>query len=665
MKQFLMNRYLIPSIAVLALTSTMDCKIRQQIVQPEMENGSMDLTGYQFFHNSLPLKGDWNFYWNEFKTEFGEVGAKDGQIPPSLLGEKTESPQSGILAKIPSHWSELQNEKENSHIKTQGTATFHAKVILDQQEDELGIRVPPMDTAFTLYWNGKEIARNGNIYKEKGDIFPVYYAPLIIRLSNVKEGANDIYIHMANSIYPRPGFRDPLVLGKYSEMYSSNQQDIFIDIFLLGSLFIISIYHFGLWLLRREDISTLYFSLLSLFMFVRISVTGEAIAFEFLPIDWKTSTFLEYISFYLSVGMLLLFVKSLYEKNSIKIIDRILIILVGIFSLVVLLFPLPIYSETLIFFQLVTVAGGIYVFFIIGSAIRDKRESSLGFLLAMLVFITTFVNDALYSLRVIESVYLISLGIFTFFFAQAFLLSQRFANAFNTAAILTRELDKKVQERTRDLKLEKERSDNLLKNILPDEIAMELKEKGTVKPMYYPSVTVMFVDFVDFTSFSETMYPNDLVRELDVCFRAFDEIIEKNGLEKLKTIGDSYMCVSGLPLQNPNHAVQCCEAALEIRSWMENYQSRRTREGRSAWSFRLGIHSGSVTAGVIGSKKFAFDIWGDTVNVASRMESHGEEGVINLSSATYQLIKDRMVCESRGELSVKGKGKLKMYQLIK
>lgn len=210
---------------------------------------------------------------------------------------------------------------------------------------------------------------------------------------------------------------------------------------------------------------------------------------------------------------------------------------------------------------------------------------------------------------------------------------------------------------------EREKSERLLLNILPAEVANELKEKGFVEPVYFENATILFTDFKGFTQIAEGLTPQDLIRELDGCFSQFDHIIEHNNLEKLKTIGDSYMCAGGLPKINATHAIDSCLAALEIQSFMKQMKEIRQLRGFPYWELRLGIHSGSVIAGVVGEKKFAYDIWGDTVNTASRMESSGTPGKVNISYATQEFVKHLFECESRGEIQVKNKGKVKMYYL--
>ncbi|KAA5535485.1 adenylate/guanylate cyclase domain-containing protein [Paenimyroides baculatum] len=208
---------------------------------------------------------------------------------------------------------------------------------------------------------------------------------------------------------------------------------------------------------------------------------------------------------------------------------------------------------------------------------------------------------------------------------------------------------------------EKQKSDNLLLNILPEEVAKELKEKGTSEARHFESVSIMFTDFKDFTKLSEKIPSKELIEELNYCFKAFDEIVAKHGVEKIKTIGDSYMAVCGLPAKYGNHAQKMVQAAIEIRDFIEDYKLKRQSESKSFFEMRIGINSGEVVAGIVGIKKFAYDIWGDAVNTASRMESNGEIGKVNISESTYNLVKDDFYFEFRGELEAKGKGKIKMY----
>jgi adenylate cyclase len=208
---------------------------------------------------------------------------------------------------------------------------------------------------------------------------------------------------------------------------------------------------------------------------------------------------------------------------------------------------------------------------------------------------------------------------------------------------------------------ENAQSEKLLLNILPREVADELKRAGTSKPRHYPSATVCFTDFEGFTKIAESLTPTELVDELDRCFSYFDSLMERYNLEKLKTIGDSYMFVGGIPESNGTHAVDCVMAALEIQAFMNQMKEIKSSQGLPYWQLRLGIHSGDLVAGVIGERKFAYDVWSDTVNTASRCESSGVTGKINISRATYELVKDFFVCEYRGAVPAKHKGNIEMY----
>ncbi len=207
----------------------------------------------------------------------------------------------------------------------------------------------------------------------------------------------------------------------------------------------------------------------------------------------------------------------------------------------------------------------------------------------------------------------------------------------------------------------KKRSDELLLNILPSEVAEELKAKGSADAKQFDEVTVMFTDFKGFTQISEKLSPAELVAEIHTCFKAFDNIITRYNIEKIKTIGDSYMCAGGLPVTNKTNAIDVVNAALEIRQFIKEHLQQRNEEGKESFEIRIGIHTGPVVAGIVGVKKFAYDIWGDTVNIASRMESSGEAGQVNISGTTQALVKDKFTCTHRGKIAAKNKGEIDMY----
>ena len=222
-------------------------------------------------------------------------------------------------------------------------------------------------------------------------------------------------------------------------------------------------------------------------------------------------------------------------------------------------------------------------------------------------------------------------------------------------------LEQIINKRTEDLIIEKEKTEALLANVLPKNTASEIMEKGKATKIKYNFVTVLFSDIQGFTKIAEETNPEILIDELDKFFFYFDSVVEKFGIEKIKTIGDAYMCAGGIPEKNRTNPVEVILAALEMKAYMNKLKEASELEGMKYWDIRIGIHTGTVVAGVVGQKKLSYDIWGDTVNTASRMESSGEAGKINISGTTYEFVKEFFDCEFRGKMPVKYKGELEMY----
>lgn len=239
--------------------------------------------------------------------------------------------------------------------------------------------------------------------------------------------------------------------------------------------------------------------------------------------------------------------------------------------------------------------------------------------------------------------------------------------------MLYENLEEKVQERTKEIskqqvRIEEEmkKSDDLLLNILPERTALDLKTKGYTEAVTYPHALVMFCDIVGFTSRVENMPAKDVVDNIHQLFSAMDDIMKNFEIEKIKTIGDAYMCASGLHEHSSNKAIQLetvniIEAAKEIIKYVDDYNKKLNQDEDNALALRIGINCGPVVAGVVGKTKFAYDIWGDTVNTAARMESAGEPGKINVSQAVYEAVKDQFRFASRGKIEAKNKGRIDMY----
>ena len=218
-----------------------------------------------------------------------------------------------------------------------------------------------------------------------------------------------------------------------------------------------------------------------------------------------------------------------------------------------------------------------------------------------------------------------------------------------------------IEKQKKQLETEKSKSDALLLNILPEEIAAELKKFGKSYGRKHDEVSVLFADIKGFTSIAQNMSPELLVKQLDETFSGFDYITDKYGLEKIKTIGDAYMCACGLPQDEEQHAINCVKAAIDMQQFIAEFSRSKIIQDLPGFEIRIGIHSGSVVSGVVGTKKFVYDIWGDTVNLASQLEQHSQPGKINISGETYKLVKDFYNCTCRGKIAVKSKGEIDMY----
>jgi len=249
----------------------------------------------------------------------------------------------------------------------------------------------------------------------------------------------------------------------------------------------------------------------------------------------------------------------------------------------------------------------------------------------------------------------------------AFFLYTNYKQKDKTSKMLARQNNEimlqkeEIESQRDDIEGQKKEIEGLMLNILPVEVAQELRKTGKATPRYYESVTVLFTDFKEFTRIAETLSAQDLVADLNQCFIAFDKIIDEFGLEKIKTIGDAYMCACGIPSEVEDHPQRTVRAALAIQKYIDDENASRKERGAAIWELRIGIHTGPVIAGVVGKKKFAYDIWGNAVNLASRLETNGKEGKVNISETTYDLVKESFECVYRGKIYAKNIGDVSMY----
>lgn len=494
-----------------------------------------------------------------------------------------------------------------------------------------------------------------------------------------------IYIK-AESIYP---FQIPIAVSSKNKFVENNELNILFWGIYMGVMIFAFIYNLFIYLSVRER-SYLYYLLYILFS-VTFYLGLEGFGFQFI---WSNVPGINpMIPIFVNITNCLIILFTLRFLNinkDQKVLFNTGRIFFAIFILLTILNLVGVFVVSLVLSQLFSLLVCIY--FIAAGVISLKRgiHTAKYFLIGWSAFLVLVILFILTLNNVVPSNFFNTHGIFMGHMTEVVLLSFALADRINILkkenekkqqeiiiqleenhALQTkvnRELEQKVTERTaevvaekREVEKQKKRSDDLLLNILPEEVAEELKTKGSAEAQFIDEVTVLFTDFKGFTQISEKLTPKELVSEINECFSAFDHIMQKYGVEKIKTIGDSYMAAGGLPITKTSHAIDVVNSALEIQKFMLQRKAKRESEGKLFFEIRIGVHSGSVVAGIVGVKKFSYDIWGDTVNTASRMESSGEVGQVNISGTTFAYIKDNFSCVYRGKIEAKGKGGIDMY----
>lgn len=447
----------------------------------------------------------------------------------------------------------------------------------------------------------------------------------------------------------------------------------------LGTVFFtLFLMHFLMFLFYRGDYSNLYFALFTLSLSVLLYYVHYAYSSIF-PIGSKPSTLIVSNATIVSTTALSAFIAALFSRR--KIFLKI-ILLLGAVTVIVSYIDLQIESDfsSVMVGVLMLLSVGYALIMIIIAMVKKKPGAFIlgsGIIIFFAIWITfvimgylgllTHVNNTLGAVMTL-SIISIPLSISAFLAWRFAYTSKNLSKQLTNVETLSAEkqsilenqnahLENEVAIRTHQIAEEKKRSDDLLLNILPEEVAEELKLNGHSKAHRYDEVSVLFTDFVNFTQISEQLGVEELLDELNINFTTFDKIMEKHGLEKIKTIGDAYLAVCGVPVANEQHAKNAVNAALEILEFVQ----KRKQEAPYGLDIRIGINSGSLIAGIIGVKKFAYDIWGDTVNTAARMEQNSEAGKINISESTYALVRNDFICTHRGKLKAKGKGEMDMY----
>jgi class 3 adenylate cyclase len=612
---------------------------------PEAKNGILDLSDWDFEKNGdVSLDGDWEFYWNKLYS------------PQDFQSGTLDSARTFL--RVPGIWNSLN--KNAGRLSGQGFGTYRLKIILHHHYDLLAVKILDASSSYKLWINKKPIVENGIVSSDPAEIKP-QMLPLVKTFTN-DSSRLELIIQVANNFHYKGGLWETIRIGTPEQLMILREGNIILSVFLAGTLFILFVYHLWIFLLRRTEKAALWFGILCICVFLRTFLINERVVYYLFPgLSLNIGYRMEYLTMFSVTFFYGMYFYYLFRNSSSKKVLQFIGSITIIEGLITIFAPTPYYTSVVIVFQAIIYLEWLYFFILTFKPVIWKAQGGALLLFSWIIVLICGTNDMLYLNMIINTSIVGHYAFFIFLVTQAYILSFKISEAFNQVEYLSLNLEHKVEERTRELGDEKKKSDNLLLNILPAEVAEELKQHGRSNAKTYGLVTVMFTDFKDFTDVSEKVSPELLVSEIDYCFSAFDNIIEKYGIEKIKTIGDAYICAGGLPVLTFTHAADTVSAAIEIRNFMLQRKKEKEVKGEIPFELRIGIHTGPVVAGIVGVKKFAYDIWGDTVNLAARMESSGEAGKINISGTTYALVKDKFNCTHRGKIQAKHKGEVDMY----
>jgi class 3 adenylate cyclase len=637
-------------------------------------------------NSSINLIDHWEFFWDQLLvvSDNPTLEIKNNcvfnifslETSPNCNGYKLSkeaieiltSQRQGTPIKVPHSWEE---ESRKTPIEKRGKAIYKIKLSSPSGRYGFYVRnwVTNSSARFWIYSNGNLIFKEAIGSPGVSESTSREMAGGLFFEHTFPEGDSELLIEVSNY-----GYRYGYLTG---QLYASNSDTakreylkyILLEANISGFLLMCGMYHFFLFFLRRKLVSIFWFGLFCTTLSIRVAV----IARFYQIINPMTDSYpfmnrIEYILILITPLIFIIYLRNILQTNILNLLYKFILYYTLLAILSLFIFSSYQFSTYFDFYQFPAFLSIIYATTLIFSKVNSDDSTIKKIARALIGVYILFALSLLHDIFMYKfhwiGIELSGIGMTLFILGQSYVIARMNANALETSERLTIHLEKEVAIRTQQYKEEYAKSEKLLLNILPKKIANELKINGKIEPESFDSVTVCFTDFVGFTQIAEKMTPAKLVEELDICFSHFDDIIDFYKLEKLKTIGDSYMFAGGIPSRSKTHAIDCILAALKIQNFLYEKKLEKQSIGEDYWQLRLGINSGSLVAGVIGNKKFAYDIWSDTVNTASRCESSGLPGKINISETTYSLVKDFFICESRGKIPAKNKGKMEMFTII-
>ena len=653
------------SVILISLTMMLftSCHSVNNKIPPVVKNGIIDLSNWNFEKDGLvELKGNWEFYFNGFINvhDFDTVSQKH-------------------FIKAPLHWNILWFEKKKADrlwngekIPDFGYASYRLKIVLPKRNEILKLVLNRECVAYRLFLNDSLLAENGIPAKNRKFEIPEYHN-LLVDFYNTKDTINFVY-HISNFHYWKGGLLTVPIIGKNKQILENVIKINAEDYFFAGILLIFSIIVLIFYFFKRSDYILLLFSLFGFFTLIRIISTGNTFLYFIAPhFSWEWQVKMELIPVYTTSFFLTLCVKVLYKK---EFPDYLLFFILGnsmICITAAIFTPAYIHSYFLIFGQMILLLFPFAIYPLI-KAIYRKKEGAYLLLFATIIVIITVALDILSRYKIVNLPIPYFWGVLVFLLSIIILLAFRFSNSYKRIENFANELEQTVIKRTTDLRIEKEKSEKLLLNVLPQPIADRLKEGEAPIADYFDEASVVFVDIVNFTVTSSRYSPRDVVKMLNDIFTLFDKVSTKYGLEKIKTIGDCYMAAAGIPKPRADHALAALQWAIEVNEMIREYtyipvDDTSLKEAVSI-QFRTGLNCGSIVAGVIGEQKFIYDLWGDMVNSASRMESNSVAGKIQCTQEFKEKLETynenlNVAFIDRGVIEIKGKGKMRTWFIEK
>ncbi|TGL60615.1 adenylate/guanylate cyclase domain-containing protein [Leptospira sarikeiensis] len=627
------------SLSIFLILTLLSCRTKvSSKIYPLAENGVLDLRDWNFAEDGIvKLDGEWKFQWMKLAVSRPEIGKKD---------------QSPITVNIPGNWNQIGHLEGMNPLMAFGYGTYTLKIIPGQNQGRLMIQFQGAGTAAAVYLDGKKILGNGVVGPDENSSQP-QYLPLYISIGQPNKEML-LQVEISNFNHYKGGLWESLRLGTERDLLNLRDTNSFSEMFLFGSIIIMALYHFGLFSLRRRDMTGLFFGAFCASICLRIFVTGERFLIHKFPaLPWEFFSKLEYLSFYLAVPFFIYYVDALYPNSFSAKIRRFFLWFNGIISSMVVFTPASIYTHTLIPFQLGLVFVIFWIFFVLVRLVRNRAEGSIMALGGVIALTAAAINDSLYSQAVINTGYYLPLGLFVFIFVQSYLLSFRFSQAFLYIERLSDNLLEVNKAYSRFVPLAFLRflnKSDITEIGLGDQVQREM--------------TILFSDIRSFTVLSEKMTPKDNFDFLNSYMRRMGPIIRKHGGFIDKYLGDGIMALF------PNVPDQALDAAMEMLRELDALNQSRSDRHYEPIKIGIGLHTGTLMLGTIGEEeRMDGTVISDAVNLASRIEGLTKEFEANLllSESTYRKLKNRRKYSFKklGKVKVKGKTKSsEVYEVV-